>query len=144
MEFLGRSRHPLAFALLAATTLVAGCSESGLTSPSSPADLDGTWRLNQMTTSAGVHNESPTAGRFAATFATGRISVKADCNVCGGTAVLSGNTLTISGLACTLAACSSAPIDTRFAGLLNGSLTVRVNNRLLQLNSDAGELRFER
>ena len=35
-----------------------------LTSPTSPAQLDGTWRLFQMTSSAGVHNEDLAAGRF--------------------------------------------------------------------------------
>ncbi len=48
-------------------------------------------------------------------------------------------------LACTLAACASAPIDTRFTGLLTGPLTVRLNNRLLQLNdAQGGELRFQK
>lgn len=97
-----------------------------------------------MTSAAGVHNEPLTGGRFEVTFSAGRISAKADCNTCGGTATLSGATLTVGTLACTLAACPSAPLDTRFAGLLGGSLTVRVNTRLLQLNSDVGELRFER
>lgn len=130
--------------LVVTALAVAGCTEAGLTSPSSPADLEGTWRLFQLTTPAGVHNESLTAGRFEVTFTNGRIGAKADCNSCGGTASLAGATLTVSNLACTLAACPSAPIDSRFTGLLNGTLTVRVNNRLLQLNSDAGELRFER
>lgn len=143
MASLDRIRFALAVAALI-TTIASGCTEAGLTSPSSPTDLDGTWRLTQMTTAVGVHNEPPTAGRFAVTFSTGRLSAKADCNVCGGTATVSGATLTVGSLACTLAACASAPLDTRFTGVLHGALTVRVNPRLLQLNSDAGELRFER
>jgi heat shock protein HslJ len=70
--------------------------------------------------------------------------VKADCNTCNGTTTLTGATLTVSALACPRAACSSAPLDTRFTNLVDATQTVRINNRLLQLNSDRGELRFEK
>lgn len=122
----------------------AGCSDDTLTSPSSPAQLEGTWRLQQMTTSAGVHNEDLSANRFSATFSTNAVSLKADCNTCTGTTSLSGATLTVSGLACTLAACSTAPIDTRFSGFFQGPITVRINNRLLQLNAGSSEVRLEK
>lgn len=133
---------------LAATVVLAvaaaGCSEDRLTSPTSPAQLEGTWRLQQMTTSSGVHNEDLTANRFSATFGGGTVNVKADCNTCNGTTTLSGATLTVSALACTRAACASSPTDARFASFFDGPLTVRINNRLLQLNSDRGELRLEK
>lgn len=122
----------------------AACSNETVTAPTSSTQLDGTWRLSQMTASGSVHNEALTAGRFDVTFATGRIEAKADCNRCAGAASLSGAMLTMSPLACTRAACASAPLDTRFASLLDGTVTVRVNQRLLQLNSSLGELRFER
>ena len=122
----------------------AACSNDTLTSPSSSTELDGTWRLVQMTSGGTVHNEALTAGRFNATFTTGRVEATADCNRCTGPATLSGSTLTVSALACTRAACASAPLDTRFTSLLDGPLTVRLNERLLQLNSSQGELRFER
>ena len=97
-----------------------------------------------MTSGGTVHNEALTAGRFNVTFATDRLDAKADCNTCTGPTSLSGSTLTVSALACTRAACASAPIDTRFTSVLNGAVTVRINDRLLQLNSAQGELRFER
>jgi heat shock protein HslJ len=131
--------------LLAAAATAASCSDNNLTSPTSPAQLDGTWRLFQMTSSAGVHNEDLTAGRFNVTFANNTIQAKADCNTCSGPATLSASTLTVGPLACTRAACATAPIDTRFTGLLDGALTVRINARLLQLNNTTGgELRFEK
>ena len=133
----------LALAALVAIS-IASCSKDTLTSPTSSTELDGTWRLFQMTTGSTVHNEDLSAGRFGVTFATGRVEAKADCNQCTGAATLSGSTLTVNALACTRAACASAPLDTRFSGLLSGALTVRLNNRLLQLNSVQGELRFER
>ena len=133
---------------LAAITLIvigaASCSSDTLTSPTSASQLNGTWRLFQMTQGGAVHNEELTAGRFNVTFAADRLDAKADCNTCTGPATLSGSTLTVTALACTRAACASAPVDTRFTGVLNGAVTVRINNRLLQLNSAQGELRFER
>lgn len=132
-------------AVLVALAATLSCSDGTLTSPTSSTDLEGTWRLNQMTTSAGVHNEDLNAGRFRITLGATTIQVRADCNSCGGPASLSGSTLTVGPLACTVAACASAPIDTRFTGLLTGALTVRLNNRLLQLNNPQGsELRFEK
>lgn len=85
-----------------------------------------------------------TAGRFNVTFAADRLDAVADCNTCSGAATLSGSTLTVGALACTRAACASAPVDTRFTSVLSGAVTVRINDRLLQLNSAQGELRFER
>jgi heat shock protein HslJ len=120
------------------------CSNDTLTSPTSPAQLEGAWRLFQMTDSSGLHNEQLTAGRFSVTFTGSNLQVKADCNTCNGTTTLTGATLTVSGLACTRAACGSAPLDTRFTNLVDATQTVRINNRLLQLNSDRGELRFEK
>lgn len=123
-----------------------GCSDGdSLTSPTSPSQLDGTWRLIRMMTSEGVHNEELAAGRFNVTFTDGTLQAKADCNLCNGPAGLSGATLTVGPVACTRAACDSAPLDTRFANLLDGTFTVRVNATLLQLNDAQGnELRFQK
>ena len=138
------SAAALVLVLVAAAT-ASSCSDNNLTSPTSPAQLDGTWRLFQMTSSAGVHNEDLAAGRFNVTFNAGTLQAKADCNSCSGPASLSGSTLTVGALTCTLAACASAPIDGRFRALLSGALTVRINARLLQLNdAQGGELRFEK
>lgn len=134
---------------IAAAVLIAigtaSCSSDTLTSPSSAAQLNGTWRLSQITQGGTVHNEDLNAGRFNGTFSTNSISVKADCNTCTGSTTLSGSTLTVGPLTCpNVAACGSAPIDTRFRSVLAGAVTVRINDRLLQLNSAQGELRFER
>lgn len=135
-----------ALGLAIAVTAGAGaCSEEGLTAPTSAAQVNGTWRLQQMTaTGNAVHNEDLNANRFSATFSTGRVELKADCNTCTGAANISGATLSVNALACTRAACASAPLDTRFSAFFDGAITVRVNSRLLQLNSDRGELRLEK
>ena len=140
-----RGAMGVVMALLLATGAASCSKDETLTSPTSSAQIDGTWRLIQMTSSAGVPNEELTAGRFNVTFANAGVQAKADCNTCAGAATLSGAPLTVGALACTRAACASAPLDTRFTGLLDGPLTVRVNARLLQLNnSTGGELRFEK
>ncbi len=132
-------------AMLMLAAVAGSCSSDSLTSPTSPRQLEGTWRLFQLTSASGVHNEDLTAGRFTITFSAGTLLVRADCNGCTGPYSLSGNALTVGPLACTRAACSSAPLDSRFTDLLNGSLTVRINDRLLQLNNaQGGELRLEK
>ena len=136
-------RHRLAALLLSA--VLASCSSDSLTAPTSAAQLDGTWRLFQMTSGDGVHNEDLTAGRFNVVISGSTLTAKADCNSCSGTSTLSGATLTIGPLGCTFALCASESIASRFTGLLTGALTVRVNDRLLQLNdAQGGELRFEK
>ena len=140
-----RGARGVAMAMLVAVGAASCSKDDTLTSPTSPAQIDGTWRLIQMTSSAGVHDEELTAGRFNVAFANAALQAKADCNTCAGAATLAGATLTVGPLACTRAACASAPLDTRFASLLDGPLTVRVNARLLQLNNaTGGELRFEK
>jgi heat shock protein HslJ len=132
--------------LLSAVGAVSCSDGDTLTSPTSTTQLEGTWRLFWLSDAAGVHREDLSADRFAVTFTAGRLTVKADCNTCAGTATLADATLAVGALACTRAACASAPLDTRFTGLVDGRLTVQVNSRILQLTSSQGEgeLRFER
>jgi heat shock protein HslJ len=140
-----RRRH--AGALLLAVCGVVGCSGGDtLTSPTSAAELQGRWRLFWLSDATGVHREDLSADRFALTFSAGRLDVEADCNTCTATTTLTDSTLAVDALACTRAACASAPLDTRFTALLDGRLTVRINSRVLQLNppQGQGELRFER
>jgi len=133
-------------AVLVAGFTAAGCDEPNtLTAPTALSTLDGSWRLARMSASGTTHTEPTTAGRFTVTFSGGRIQAKADCNTCAGAATLAGDRLTVGPLACTRAFCAtSAPLDTQFTSLLDGALTVRVNDRLLVLTSAAGELGFER
>ena len=133
------------WAVLIALAATLSCSDGTLTSPTSSADLEGTWRLNQMTTSAGVHNEDLNAGRFS-------ITLSARPSRCAPTATPAADRRASRAppspwvrWRARFAACASAPIDTRFTGLLTGALTVRLNNRLLQLNNPQGsELRFQK
>jgi heat shock protein HslJ len=106
--------------------------------------MDGTWRLVQLTSAEVSHTESPTGGRFSMTLADDRVLLKAECNTCAGTAVLSGDVLTMAALACTRAVCAGAPLDLQFAQAVAGSHTVRLDATRLNLTSSRGEIRFQR
>jgi heat shock protein HslJ len=75
----------------------------------------------------------------------GRLSTRADCNVCGGAFQLSGKTL-IAGpaLACTRAACPTMAFESTYTSMLSGESTVTFSDGVLELSSARGVLRFTR
>jgi heat shock protein HslJ len=118
------------------------CSDD-LTGPS--AVQGAAWRLQSMqaTGSEVVRIENP--DRFTATFqADGTLDVIADCNQCGGTYAVEGDTLDVRPLACTKVACATAPLDTRYVQLLGAATTLDAESDELTLRSAAGVLRFSR
>lgn len=122
-----------------------GCSESNLlTAPTSAARIDGTWRLVKMESGGVALTETPTAGRFAITFADDRVLLKAECNTCAGTTDLTDDVLTVNPLACTKNICQGSPLDVQVATAVEGKHTVRLDATRLVLTSPKGEVRFER
>jgi heat shock protein HslJ len=74
----------------------------------------------------------------------GLIGVRADCNSCGGTYSLSGDQLTVPGMACTLALCAT-PQGGEFANLIEGTATLdKDSDRSLQIASPDGTLTLVR
>mgnify|MGYP003414425063 CR=1 FL=1 len=66
-----------------------------------------------------------------------------DCNVCGGTFAVAGQTLTVGpNLACTRAACPTMAFETLYTSILSGDLTVEVSGNTLVLSSARGRLAF--
>lgn len=83
--------------------------------------------------------------RFTARFGEdGRLTLRADCNSCGGTFRLEGKAVAAGPLACTRAFCALAPLDTQFVGILDGRSSVDVEDGRLILRSDRGSLVFVR
>lgn len=124
-----------ALALAGALGLVS-CSD-GVTGPS---DLQGgAWRLESMETEGGRFvPDDP--GLFTVEFgADGALGVRADCNQCGGSYTLNGDTLTVSPLTCTLVACPT-PRGQQFAALLEGTTSVESDDGKLEIESSEGEL----
>ena len=83
--------------------------------------------------------------RYTITFdGANRISVRADCNSCGGRYTLAGNSFAVSDLACTLVHCGESSLDQPFVALLTAATTVDVDGDRMTLSSDRGTLELTR
>ena len=136
--------------LVALASLAAGCSESSapLASPSAtitPGRLSGTWTLVSIRPAGQTEQATPVGAAYALTFADGRLSVRADCNTCGGEFALSGQILTAGpALACTRAACPTMEFESAYTVLLSGEHTVTATGSTMVWTSPRGTLRFTR
>jgi len=139
----------VAFLLL--TLIGSACSETPVspTSPSSSSgslaltagQLAGTWSLTTLQQSGQASQPSPAT--YTLTIADGRLSTRADCNVCGGGFTLSGQTLTAGpAMACTKAACPTMAFENVYVGMLAGEHTVELSGKTLVLSSSRGRLTF--
>jgi heat shock protein HslJ len=118
----------------------------GETSATSVTALHGAWQLVSLQEGDAPMTSIPEPERFTADFgADGALAARADCNRCQGSYEASSGTLAVHPLmACTLAYCQSAPLDTTYVSLLLSSTSWAVENAFLQLRSEKGVLRFER
>lgn len=126
----------------AATFVAVGCSGS----VTGPSDVSGdTWQLVslQQGSSAPVTVSDPSRYTMRLT-ANGRVEVKSDCNACGGSYALSGDSFDVGPMACTRAFCGTASLDAAFAGALDGAQSLtQADNRLTITGGDV-TLRFRR
>ena len=140
----------LLISLLVAFVAV-GCSGSTatLTSPS-PVDLiapqlPGTWNLVSIRPAGEAEQAKPSGASYTLTLVDGRLSTRADCNTCGGTYTLNGQTLMASSsMACTRAACPTMAFENAYMKLLGGESTVALSGGTIELTSPRGVLRFTR
>ena len=142
--------------LLVVASLAIGCAESQSipTSPSSSEggslalttdQLAGTWRLVSLQSAGEAEEATPSGASYTLTFANGRLSTRADCNMCGGAFELSGQTLKAGpALACTRAACPTMAFESVYTRILGGDSTVTLSESGLVLSSSRGVLRFTR
>jgi len=88
---------------------------------------------------------TPSGANYTLTFAAGRLSTRADCNICGSGFTLSGRTLTAGpAMACTRAACPTMAFENVYTAMLSGESTATLSTGTLLLSSDRGLLRFAR
>jgi heat shock protein HslJ len=129
-----RSRPALA---LVGALVLASCSDE----VTGPSDLEGgAWRLETMELSGGSAFEPEDPGRFTIQFNTdGTVGVQADCNQCGGSYNLSGDTLTVGPLICTLIACPT-PRGQEFASIIDGTTSIDVDDDEIEIESSEGTL----
>lgn len=130
------------------TAVVCGAC-SGPTSPSSTAPIaeriGGTWLLMARQLPGESAIPPPETATFSFQIADGRAGIRADCNQCGGQAVVGANTLTVGpAVICTRVFCASAPFDTTFVQILSGESAATIESDILTLRSDRGVLRFRR
>ena len=124
-------------------------SPSGPTSPAQKDDLaslQGDWTLVSLHEPGEEATPAP-RGRFTAGFGEdGDLFIQADCNVCsaGFVARADGSLEVIGPIPCTLAYCSTAPLDTRFLVLLESAEGWSLVDETLELSSPGGVLLFER
>jgi heat shock protein HslJ len=130
---------------LLVAAVIAGLAAAGCNDVTQPSDLmGGTWRLAELRTAAGTA-VPPDPARYTVVFGDDeRISVRADCNTCGGGYTLSGNTLTVSVLACTRVACPAGSLEQPFLEVLMDTSTVDVDGDRLTISSDEGRLDLTR
>jgi heat shock protein HslJ len=110
-----------------------------------PSDLQGEWLLVSLgrPDSSTVPIADPT--RFTLRFdEDGRLSLRADCNLCGGPYRLDGESLSSGPLACTKVFCATAPLDSQFVTILEGRSSIERKGSRLMLSSPRGSLAFAR
>lgn len=126
---------------LAPTQLPAISDGGGQTSGAASLALLGSWKLVRIEKNGQAAQDVAASDKFTADFsADGRLSARTDCNRCSGGYTATAGTLAIGPMACTLAACSSSPLDTDFAGLLSGASSWEASESRLTLRSASGQL----
>ena len=157
------NRFPWLVGVGVAVVLASGCAGSASTptapsslpgAPTTPVEgspaltagqLAGTWTLRSLQPAGGADESTPSGASYTLTFADGRLSTRADCNMCGGTFTVSGQTLTAGpALACTRAACPTMGFESTYTRLLSGDSTVALSDGTLVLSSARGVLHFTR
>jgi heat shock protein HslJ len=145
--------------LTIAAALGAACTES-VSTPISPSAataagngsvtlsagaLAGTWRLLSIHAAGSAMMPAPPGAEYTLTLGDGRLSTRADCNLCNGSFSLSGDRLTAGPLlACTRAACPTMEFENAYTRMLSGEGTVALSGATLKVSSDRGVLQFTR
>jgi heat shock protein HslJ len=119
--------------------------QGGGTARSAPV-LTGSWQMVSLQKSGQARQPAPAGVPLTAEFASdGNLFLQADCNRCrAGYAVGTDGSLEIGPMACTRAYCSSAPLDTDFAGLLSSARQAEVSEHSLSVTSEAGSVLLQR
>jgi heat shock protein HslJ len=131
--------------LVSATPVPPATSTGGQAAGQSSSDLLGVWRLVSLQASGGAVVEVKTPDSFTAHFGSdGRVALVADCNRCNAGYAASRDGIQVGPMACTRAYCTTAPLDTDFAGLVSGAAAWSVEGSELTLTSTEGTLHLKR
>ena len=130
------------FVILLAVVAMTACDES----PTRPSDLVGeVWRLASIEAAGTAPIIVPDPERYTIQFLeSGRVSVRADCNSCGGSYTLAGTALSLGPLACTRAFCGATSLDGAFTQALGQARSLARRGAELYLQGDGRVLRFRK
>ena len=145
----------VSFTLIVLLSVFASACSDSPTSPStasaasSPtsvaAQLEGGWTLTSIQPAGLPRQDRPAESTYSITFTDGRLSTRADCNVCNGSFSVKDSTLTAATvLACTRAACATMDFESAYTALLSGDSTTLITGNTLTLSSARGVLTFTR
>ena len=139
----------LGAAVLGCAIIAPACTsnpESPTIGTISPQGLAGTWRLELLQPYGQGAVLTPAGTTYTLTLtSTGTLSTRVDCNTCGATFTLVGDSLTVASLlTCTRAACSTASFEAMYTRILAGESTVGISGSTMALVSSRGLLRFDR
>lgn len=129
--------------LAACLALASASCDEGLLTPTAARGI--TWRLESMEI-GGSTTAVPDPDRYTIRLeADGRLGVRADCNTCAASYVLSGRSLSIpAAMACTRAFCGTSSLDTAFLSALGGPREMDVSDTNMALRGPGVVLRFRR
>ena len=130
--------------ILLISVSLAACSSSS----SADAITDTTWQwVGLIETSPAAQSVVPDSENYTLLLGSdGSLSIKADCNMVGGSYVLDGSSLTIELGPTTTAFCGEESLDVQYLELLgNGeSYSVENDQLVLELKDGAGRMLFEK
>ena len=128
-------------------TMIACDSSNSMTTPDAAIeDPTGLWALQSFQLADGSLVPVPDPARYTLDLGateTGLAHIRADCNMCNGGYELSGSTLVLGRMACTLAACPPDSLDNDYLFALGSTSTFQRTGNALTLNYDGGVMRFE-
>lgn len=117
----------------------AGCSSSD----DDPSPLLGLWLLQYFDLNDGADVAVADPSRYTIEFGSdGRVSIKADCNTCGGSYSSDDTTINFGLLACTRAYCGDDSLDGEYEVVFVGTRTYRIDEGQLLIDYEDGTLVF--
>jgi heat shock protein HslJ len=123
--------------------LAAGCGSESPTAPVDTNILGTTWHLRSIQEAGSAILKIPDRDRFTLSLEEdGRVSVRADCNVCSGRYELTNSSLRLTPMACTKAFCGTDSPDMRFLSALQPTTSVAITGGTLTIEAAGTVLVF--
>ena len=127
--------------LLMLTSGAVACDDENPISPTEIRNV--TWKLESIERPGSATITVPNPEQYTLRFESdGSLSVRADCNTCGGRYALEGSSLSVGDVACTLIACAVPGLDTTFTSVLRNVRSATVSEGRLVITGTDFTLRL--